>query len=308
MEQENNPDLGTDQLPGISTVQAPSVGQQLREGRERLGMSVEDVVAKIKLAPRQIVALESDDFQALPETAFLRGFVRSYAKLLQLDAQPLLDALPGAEVAKVVVEAPKVETPFPSEKTARRQNLNLLIAALLIAIGIAGFTVWQANTSPSVPVAAPAVTAESDEALVTTPLPLPEQVEILDGSGVPEAGVPESAVQAVKPVEAAAVKPVEAAAVKPVETAVVKPAVTTANAALRLVFDKEAWVEIKDKYGKSLSNHINQGGSELRVEGAAPFTLVVGHATSVHLFYRDKPVDMTPYVNAGSEVARLTLE
>lgn len=300
MEQENNPDLGTDQLPGTSAVQAPSIGQQLRKGRERLGMSVEDVVAKIKLAPRQIVALETDDFQALPETAFLRGFVRSYAKLLQMDAQSLLDALPGAAVAKVVVETPKVETPFPSEKTARWQNLNLLIAALLVAIGIAGFTVWQANTSPSMPKAAPTVPSESDEALVTTPLPLPEQVEILDGSGVPEAGVPESAVPAVKLLEAAAMKPVEAAAVK--------PAVTAENAALRLVFDKEAWVEIKDKYGKSLSNHTNQGGSELRVEGAAPFTLVVGHAASVHLFYRDKPVDMTPYVNAGSEVARLTLE
>ena len=55
----------------------------LREARERLGLSVADVAAQIKFAPRQIEALEADDFKHLPEAAFLRGFVRSYAKILQ---------------------------------------------------------------------------------------------------------------------------------------------------------------------------------------------------------------------------------
>lgn len=293
-------DMNADQIPGDKTM--PSVGCQLREGRERMGMSVEDVVAKIKLAPRQILAMEADDFQALPETTFLRGFVRSYAKLLQLDVQPLLDALPGSKVAQVSVEQLPVDAPFPSERTARRQNLNLLIAALLIALGLAGFAAWQANTPH--PVAHEAETI-SDDALVAIPLPLPEQVEILDGSGVPEAGVPESGIPVVASAVPVAQSPAAPAAQPP---ATPVPTVAKASAALRLVFDREAWAEIKDQSGKTLSRQVNLRGSELRVEGIAPFTLVVGHAASVHLFYQDKQVDLTSYINASSDVARLTLE
>lgn len=289
---ENNPVESV--VPDELTV--PSVGQLLRAGRERLGMSIEDVVAKIKLAPRQIVALEADDFKALPETTFLRGFVRSYAKLLQMEAQPLLDALPGSPVAKVILDTKKVEAPFPSEKTVRRQNVNLLIAAFVVALLIAGFAAWQAKAPHP---AEQATDAASDVAIVETSLPLPEQAEILDGSGVPEAGVPESAVPVVAPVVQAA--PLSAASAP--AAVVVKPA-----AALRLVFDKESWAEIKDQSGKTLTKQVNPAGSELRVEGVAPFTLVIGHAATVHLYYREKPVDLTSYINAASDVARMTLE
>lgn len=285
---ENNIDPVDTAAPNDAVM--PSVGHQLRAGRERLGMSIEDVVTKIKLAPRQIVALEADDFQALPETAFLRGFVRSYAKLLQMEAQPLLDALPGSVVAKIIVDTQNVEAPFPSERTARRQNLSLLIAALFVALLIVGFSVWQ-SYAPHVQ----APDAASDVAVVETMLPLPEQAEILDASGVPEAGVPESAVVA-SAVQAAPLSVAPAVAVD-------KPA-----AALRLVFEKESWAEIKDQSGKTLSSQVNPAGSELRVEGVAPFALVIGHAASVRLYYREKPVDLTSYINAASDVARMTLE
>ena len=306
MEQENNPESAEQPCERP----APSVGQRLREARERQGLSVDDVVAKIKLAPRQIIALEADDFDALPQTAFVRGFVRSYAKLLQLDAQQLLDALPGGEVAKVSAEIEKVEAPFPSERTARRQNLNLLVAALLVTVVIAGFALWQSNAP--VQVEAPAAPAAQDE-LVATPLPLPERLEVLDAASEVQAA---SAVP--QEVAASAVAPAAppASAVQPAFTRFAASAVPTASAvqpsgksaALRLVFDKDAWVEVRDRYGKTLSNQVNHSGTELRVEGIPPFAMVVGHATSVHLYYRDKPVDMTPYVNASSEVARLTLE
>ncbi len=281
MEQENNPELSADRLTDDKT--PPSVGCRLRERREYLGLGVDDVVAKIKLAHRQIVALEEDDFQALPETAFLRGFVRSYAKLLQMDAQPLLDALPGAQITQVKAEPIQVDAPFPT--TARRHNVNLLLAALFITLGIAGFVLWQAR-APHPAVKVP------DAALVETPLPLPEY--IAGGSSVPEA--PESAVVA------SALRSADAVASE------VKPANAGVEAALRLVFDKESWAEIKDQTGVTLSRQVNPSGSELRVVGVPPFTLVIGHAAAVHLYYREKPVDLTSSINAGSDVARLTLQ
>lgn len=288
MEQENNPEQVQDDRPLI--------GHLLRERRISMGLSIDDVVGKIKLSHRQVVALEENDFKALPEIAFLRGFVRSYARLLQMDEQALLAHLPEAQVTQVRTEPNQLETAFPTAKSARRQNVNLLLAALLVVLLIAGFSLWQARmphhaTKPEKP--AP------DASLVETPLPLPEQA--LEESGVPE--VPVSSVPVASPV---ATVPSAPAALSVSAASAVNT--TGAMATLRLVFDKECWVEIKDKFGKTLSKQVNLAGSELRLDGEAPFTLVIGHAQAVHLFYKDKPVNLDPYVNASSDVARLTLE
>jgi cytoskeleton protein RodZ len=80
------------------------------------------------------------------------------------------------------------------------------------------------------------------------------------------------------------------------------------NAALRLVFGDESWVEIKDKEDKVLLSQVNPSGSELRMNGQSPFALVIGRAASVRLYYRGKQIDLTPHINAATEVARLTLE
>lgn len=275
-------------------VEKLSVGGSLSAARVNLGLSIEDVVAKIKLAPRQIVALEADDFQALPETAFLRGFVRSYARLLQLDEQPLLDALPGA--VSVAAELPRVDASYPSERSKYRQNLNLLIAALFVALLIAGFAIWQTSS--------PQETAVPEEAALVS-IALPDPAQIQDASGVPESSV--SAVASAV-VQAAAVSAVLSPAALTPAASSVTAQIALPAASLRLVFDKEAWAEIKDKTGKTLLKQLNQPGSELSVDGSAPFAMVIGHATSVHLYYRGRPVDMTPYVSASSDVARLTLE
>ena len=90
-----------------------SLGKMLSEARERLGLSVMDVSSQIKFAPRQIEALEADDYLHLPEAAFLRGFVRSYAKILHLDPQVLLAALPQKKVVASELTPESVGEPFP---------------------------------------------------------------------------------------------------------------------------------------------------------------------------------------------------
>ena len=77
-----------------ASVEPISVGKTLREAREQLGLSVNEVANRIKFAPRQIESLEADDYARLPEAAFVRGFVRSYARLLELDPARLLTSLP----------------------------------------------------------------------------------------------------------------------------------------------------------------------------------------------------------------------
>src|SRR5664279_6294980 len=78
-----------------------SPGQTLAAARAELKLSVADVSQQIKYGVKQIAAIEADDYAKLPGTTFVRGMIRSYAKLLQIDSAPLLAELvrrniPGA--------------------------------------------------------------------------------------------------------------------------------------------------------------------------------------------------------------------
>src|SRR5450830_941197 len=147
---EHLPENNAEQGNLSAAIPLTSLGRMLREAREHLGLSVADVAAQIKFAPRQIEALEADDFKHLPEAAFLRGFVRSYAKILHLDAQTLLTALPQPKTAAAELIPASVEVPFPAAHSSQRQNLILLGAALLLAVFVVVFAVWH-FTNPQIP-------------------------------------------------------------------------------------------------------------------------------------------------------------
>ena len=341
-------------VPNDGSVVTPAVslGKTLREARERNGLSIADMAHQIKFAPRQIEALEADDFQYLPEMTFLRGFVRSYAKTLNLDVQPLLEALPQANVSAMPLTPISVEVPFPSASSPQLHNLIWLGAALLLAVLVVVFAVWHYTT----PVTPPEMVR------VETPVALPSSMKIIPASPVIEASAiaspvapvtrpaaeaaqsvaAQSAVLAAKPsasqprdaLHATGEKLGNVPPTQPVKSAAqpatlpqpqpVKPAtqpgptqpvksVTQSGtvpeaATLRLAFDDESWVEIRDKDGKIVSSQVNPSGSELRLNVAAPFSLVIGHAGKVRVYHRGKKVDLTDYINDTSDVARLTVE
>jgi cytoskeleton protein RodZ len=75
---------------------------------------------------------------------------------------------------------------------------------------------------------------------------------------------------------------------------------------IRLAFDRESWVEIRDARGKLIFSQLNPPGSSQVVQGDAPLSLVVGNARSVRLAYGDRDIDLAPYTRV--DVARFTLE
>jgi len=269
-----------------------SVGTALREARVHLGMSVDEISHRIKFAPRQIEALEADDFAHLPEAAFLRGFVRSYARLLQLDPIPLVAALPHAPVEPVPQEVKAIiEVPFPTADAERKQNI-IWLAGAVVAVMAMALVAWLLGGKPKEQSATEAA---------------PPQVQ--SASAVPVSSVQNTAVETLTPPQALPVSAVPETKMKQVVTA--SPPQTPASDAarqadIRLVFDGDSWAEIADKKGNSLLSQLNRAGSERAINGAPPFYLVIGNAKAVHLFYKGQAVDLAPYINI--EVARLKLE
>lgn len=285
MEEEKNPQ---EAQPG----QHPGVGAVLREAREQMGLSVEEVATRLKFAPRQIVALEEENFGQLPEMIFVRGFVRSYARFLEMDPEPLLEALPGAPVQGPPSTARSSKNDvLPGSGIAGKQNLLWLAAALGVAVIIAVLA-WKYS-------------AEGTRARVAT---VPRHATLPGtASGVQQivstaasAVLSEFSVPGAHPANAVGASAVTAAS--GVDSSLqLRPAQQ-----VKVVFTEDSWVEIKDASGKVVLSTLGKKGVSQSVTGSPPLSVIVGNANGVKLYYKNAPIDLGQHPE--HEVVRLKLE
>ena len=319
-----------------------SPGAQLRRAREARGESVHEVAFALKLSPRQVDALERDDFDALPGMAFLRGFMRNYARHVGLDAAPLLDAVQrmAGQGSPDLSPIRNADGDLPSGGSRRSGSFpaGLVVLVLLVLLAVGWYFDWfRTGTSPSAETVvepapafapAPSQAIEPQSAIQMTP-PQPAAVDpaedapdqvpsgtaAADGesaTAAPDAAT-DAAVETTSAGEAAAAPAVDTAAALPAPVAAgAAPAVTEALAAtaagsgqLSFRFGADSWVEVRDASGTILHSGTNRAGSTRSVQGTAPFTLVVGNAANVTLEQDGKPVDLAAHVRGT--VARLTL-
>lgn len=279
---------------------ATGPGAMLVRGREAKRLSVEEVAGRLKFAPRQIEALEADDYAQLPGTTFVRGMIRGYARLLGADAQPMLHAYEQHQaqpsVAQEVAET-RIQTrvPFPDGRT-RSSHVYVVLSAVMVVTMAAVVYEWQFGLPSALsPSWVPRPPAAGSASLDVTPL-----------SPAPEAQFGDAAASQAAPTPSP--QPAAAQAVPQGTAQAMGTAVPMAAGADRLVFDfgQESWVEVKDRGGNTLLSQLNPSGSSKVVEGKPPFSVVIGNASQVRLQYNDAPVDLTPHIKV--EVARMTLK
>jgi len=249
-------------------------GKMLARLRGEQKLSVADVAQRLKYGARQIEALEAEEFDKLPGATFVRGMVRGYAKLLDADPQPVLDALDRRYVpGEVDLDLRSKGTPFA--KSGRRGTWIYLALSVLVFIVVAGvlyewrtgafpWTQFGRNTAPQEPLKSRAV---------ETPVALPREVPATVPGATQQAAAPQA---------------------------------PPGEGRIQLQFGSQSWVEIKEQDGKTLMSQLNSPGTRSLVVGRPPLSLVIGNAADVRLVYNDKPVDLKPYIQI--EVARLTLK
>jgi cytoskeleton protein RodZ len=262
------------------------VGQELAAAREAHGLAVADVAQQLKFAPRHLEALEQEQFDALPGATFTRGMVRSYARLLKLDPEPLVQRIAGrCEVPNSGLLAERYQQTVPFSDSARRSSL-VYVGVSLGVLVLVGGVVYQWHQERTA-----AVTKATTVVGELKPPPAPEPAPAAAAVAAPvQPVVQERRIAEPKPVIAAA--PVQAP----------RPA-----GAHRLVVrtEGEAWIEIKDSADRMLVSSLNPPGSERVVGGRPPYSLVIGNASQVSVTYDGKPIDLTPYIR--QEVARFTI-
>jgi cytoskeleton protein RodZ len=266
------------------------VGQLLREARERAHLSAADVARQLRLGLRQVEALEANDFASLPGNTIVRGFIRNYAKLLQVDPAGFLAAYEAATPAAGSAPAAPVRENIDISPRPSRRWLWYLAAGALLVVGVPLVIYALLHDDGRAPAVAPrpAATAPAPQAAPPLALPVP----------LAAAPAPESAAAPAPGATAAAAAPAVPA---PPEGTPAPP-----EAGIQMAFDEDAWVEIRDGSGQRIFSQLNRKGGTETVTGQAPFSLVIGNAAKVRLTYNGKPVDLQPYIRVN--VARLTLE
>ena len=86
----------------------------------------------------------------------------------------------------------------------------------------------------------------------------------------------------------------------------VAPSTAAAASAIRLTFTEVSWVEVLDASGKQLLSQNNPAGSEVSLDGKAPFQVLIGNAGGTRLEYRGKSIELGP-MTGRDNVARVKL-
>jgi cytoskeleton protein RodZ len=296
-----------------------SLGAQLASKREQLGWSVPDVASHLKLAPRQIDAMEADNYAALPTMVMTRGFIRSYAKLLGLDANALLATISPAIAAQPASSAvhSQLSTPFSESRFSLMGRskfaykwlvvLAVLLLLLAVAIRLDVLPGLQAKLQSLAEKSAATTTAAAASTEDNASSPAATEIQAADAAAnaaLTAAPVSAAAVAVPAPASAAVVSdaPVSAA---PISVAPANPAATSGGE-LSLNFRQDSWVEIKRADNTVLISRLVKAGSTEAVDMSQPVNVIIGNLAGVDATLRGAPLDL----KAGSKtnVARLNLK
>ncbi|SFA70810.1 cytoskeleton protein RodZ [Collimonas sp. OK607] len=302
--------------PESASVGQLSLGAQLASKREQLGWSVPDVASHLKLAPRQIDAIEADNYAALPTMVMTRGFIRSYAKLLGLDAaallatiSPAVAAQPAASPIHSQLSTPFSESPFHlmgRSKFAYKWLVVLAVLLLLLAVAIRMDVVpglQNAIQSLSEKSAASATDGEDSKAS----LPAATELQAADAAAnAALTAVPASSANAGAVPEAGVNAVPATTATNTATNAAAANQATASGGELVLNFRQDSWVEIKRADNTVLISRLVKAGSTESVDMSQPVNVIIGNLAGVDASLRGAPLDL----KAGSKtnVARVTLK
>lgn len=317
------------------------LGLRLIEYREKAGFSLAQMADGLCLPEETIEKLEDENFETLAEPPYIRGYLRNYAKMADTDPGELIDiyeSLRGADPSelgyhfKTSSKIQTISTKRISPVYAQLFFLALLISVLIGLSMIPGINKWVTETWNSFSDQTSSLDNPTiDNPLLTgtmpvpTPLPISEEntTQSLDNtdsfppkssnntddatsvdntSSTPESTDSDSAS---KPPENTTTQ-TESEEVQQSDPTTTEETVASDLINVKLVFNKEVWMRIRDKDNKTLFEATNSAGNEKVLELKKPLTFRVGNAQGLSLFVDNKAVDISGYIKGS--VANFTLK
>jgi cytoskeleton protein RodZ len=245
-----------------SPQEAARVGEELREARIALGISVEDAATQLRINKRYLMALEEGRVKDLPGAAYAVGFVRSYATALGLDADDAVRRfrdMSGTAVTK------SGELVFPEPVPSRGIPTGIL-AAIGVAIALAGYIAWYQWSGRG-------------ERVVDSVPPLPPRLERAAEATTPrEAPAPAAEPPAPAPAPVAAPPP--------------PPRIDPDKPRIVIRAKGESWVQIRDNpANRVITDRVLRSGETIEIPNRPGIVLTTGKAENLDLLLDGQEVE-----------------
>ncbi|WP_437216086.1 cytoskeleton protein RodZ [Pectobacterium sp. LFLA-215] len=322
------------------TTEAKLPGERLREARERLGFTQQTIAERLCLKISTVRDIEDGTTPADLAPTFLRGYIRSYAKLVHLPEDELLPAVNRQAIPKTISVSPMQS--FSLKKSRKKRDgwlMTITWLVVLVVLGLTGAWWWQNHQAqqaeinsmvdhassmqaqtegqpvPLMDNSAPQETATPNSAAAPTSTPVDLSATGAATPSTPSASAttpssgsssPSSSQANATQSQAAGSALLGAGAVAPATSTVAESNPVSASHALVMTFTADCWLEVTDASGKKLFSGMQRNGGTLNLDGQSPYKLKIGAPAAVQIQFQGKPVDLSRFVRS-SQVARLTL-
>ena len=292
-------------------------GQLLRLQREKMELSAQDVAKRVHLDIKIIEAIEADNAEALPSAIYVRGYLRSYAKIVNADAEKIIELYNNDSPPAPPEILPEVKPPSQvssNDKPVKAFTYLLTLGlVLLLLIWYQSNFVVEVNTDNAVSnlntdthingVDVTYKVITHDNSSWQSPKSSFEEPEILTQEPEVEENNELLKLQSFNEEQT-----IEVSTLKNIETAISTPIEKTMGSGedtIVMTLSNDSWVEILDKDSNKVFFDLATAGNTYTLKGSAPFEVLFGFSKGVDLTFNGKPVDFESHSKNG--VARFTL-
>lgn len=280
-----------------------SPGALLLEGRERAGLSREQVAKELYMTLAKVSMLEEDHYGKLGSNTFARGYVRAYANLLKLDIEYIL----------AVYDAQAQRSGLTQEYTPpKAKNANIPVGRFIVLIvGALTFlwliSMWFFNNrqAPTYKRNTPFVTPQTNSVQTSSMRQAVQPLTTIQPLADQRTGSPSAAAQSepssrttsdnqAYSVMAGAASSTDSSRVGSANNERRNAAAALTLDEIRFEFSGECWLEVSDSQGDVLMTDIQRAGSRLTLKGKAPFDVKLGNAPAVDMYLNDQKINIVP--------------
>lgn len=292
-----------------------AVGESLREARVAAGWTVGEIASRLNLTETAVESIEGNQFDRLPGTTFARGYIRSYAKILGLDADQLaknFDQQVGAGISAKAVQS--IDRVSEARRVSRGMMQFSLLVILLIVLA-AGYYAWQTFNATETAADNQATAFDrveierADGTVHVQTLDEPEDQAValaldsnaesdLEAAKLLETLSAVAEAEEVEQPEELAANPQDSA--EAIEETQTESALAPGMAAIDLAFSDDCWIRIVDADGKEISSGLQRAGDNLALTGKAPLDVRLGYAAGVSILYNGQPVNFDSAIRGAT--------
>lgn len=263
-----------------------SPGKVIERAREAAKLSQADLAQRLRLDTKYIRHLELDNFEQLPGPTFIKGYLRSVAKELNLPAEPLLDAYRRASKT----EREPTLADFESRPPPQVSSNNFIVKAGSYALAITSVLLlvfwWQSNEDATPNDGQATLSAEDTH--TNTPLPYEFSQVVHDDDPYYLSPLAETETQLALQDDPNSATPAQDGAQADAD-----------GFEIKLSTSAESWVEIYDADGKQLYFGMASARAPISLNSAKPLDLLIGNTPTVELNINGQIIDLAPLSNDG---------